>query len=691
MIMGSKKSPDPVKHLPAAHFSPSAEQMPVIAADADRLALVLRFHYGVKDYKHISERVSRFAWEGDFLNPALGGYPTAAGDKRPVPGFTMLDVINALRFEAKPTAAMPYGSTAFNQYYGINAGAWGRGLSDRYGDYSAQDVIIESDKTLKVLRHWGIPWEDFMNNDPPAKLAAGLAKHPLVVMCNKVNSAHGYYPNLKYYQMCGMRAEATGSTKGISFPAQLAAMISGQYGYGAESRAVIRARELLNLFMAFVTFDLKKAAQSGSMKDAAAIKPWLFGPEGNYKNLPVRLRVVGTKTVREDKLVYSYQAEAFGTETLNYFAITNPEDGYSAKRWSNHANTTYGDDPSRISGDLLAMDVNAIRELAFIRLLSAFSYLHMKASRIGDKLPAEVLTYRRLERSADGALVDNPVFGMYDPIAELNIKAGDKFKEFSIPVNPRIRRVRPSKKTIGVNVQAPLDAYTGVDSGVKNIKQMLDVTDGVHVPTWNSLSNEVWQRHEIQRAVKKRVLVLMQDARAKNTAIRLADTMQLDKTVIGSMMQMNRQARERLMTSGTLLREVTSYPTDCITNTATYKGKLVRGQVGVTPGGKALCCPSLTYSGNLAVCGKGKLACHADCITQSSYPASGTMMTWEDHQRNVLGTPEAKIALEKARAAAALAAAKKKSGAAAGDSTGAGGAGTISLIVGALVLSKLLK
>lgn len=85
---GAKDPPDPYAYLHGT-FVPTPHQQPIIAKDAQRLATLLRYHYGVPSFEVIVNGLNQLS--SSRYQVVSHAYPLV-GSREPYPGFTMRDI-----------------------------------------------------------------------------------------------------------------------------------------------------------------------------------------------------------------------------------------------------------------------------------------------------------------------------------------------------------------------------------------------------------------------------------------------------------------------------------------------------------------------------------------------------------------------------------------------------------------------
>jgi hypothetical protein len=92
-IVGGRKQ-TPYAHV-LAIFVPVDKQKEIIARDAQRLAALLKYHYGVNSYKYIYDKmVSTWPYPSHEFAGTLFNYPGKGGSE-PAPGFSIADLAHA--------------------------------------------------------------------------------------------------------------------------------------------------------------------------------------------------------------------------------------------------------------------------------------------------------------------------------------------------------------------------------------------------------------------------------------------------------------------------------------------------------------------------------------------------------------------------------------------------------------------
>lgn len=520
-----KEGPDTSKIIneaPLAVFSPTKEQMNVIALDAQRLLLLLRYVYGQTSYKDMTTRVS-YTQGGLWLDPVYNY------NKNPqiTPGFTMVNVLGALAFNTgglvegevpTRTTVGKLDDGTFLVWPGPNWGFYGLGSSGCMpptGKDSQNTTLNPSDEGRAEKLY-------IMSGDVSATMVECLA--------NEIRE------DLKKQNIT-----ITKHTEYVSWADTL--------GPAATNAPVLRADELLQFFKAVVTYDLYYNADNG-------IKPFLLGGgDIDYNKLPIRIRTVGTN-----------QRLSFLNDNFN----TN--DAYSPYCWTNMQRGNYGKGQCHMLDiDLKARQEPAIREMAFIRLLSAFSYIHALSYKKGSYTSTSI---DKIDNASSGVSIDQ--LKGKDVLRDLNINVKDSFAPYAIPVSPRPRIIN--------NVE---------------VRQ-----------NFVMLFRELQTRKTTTELIKTKTTQLLLKTRAANTAHKIATAVGVDHTVLGNLVQ----AQGVHGAIKGLLGQVTTI--------ATYvkSCETAGGTPGFMRGGSALCCPSLYYDENVIKCGAGNTAkCHADCLNLSKY------------------------------------------------------------------------
>ncbi len=540
---------------PRAIFVPHKKQMKVIATDADRLAQILRYHFNIKSYKEVYDRLIKFDPWMNTLSISHAKYPRSEGSgKSNLPGLTMLHILVALDIRA--SERMTGENIASSPEVEHSAA---RGLAKFITDTCA------SGKSKK-----GTNPTDHDNPMNLAYLQGDISAHMIQCAASVVKS---------YFKSEARGSSATHHT--------LIDPISVSKFAGFEFRqCILYANSLIELFMAMTLYDLKHNHDD--------IKVFLTGNLGIGQGLPVRLFTVGTahRNYVLDEDFNEDNPDLASSDRSSEFCWTNFHRGPVGTGQCQYLEKYLIKDPKNPTR--LQPDYFAVREMAFIRLLSAFSYLQYYYVRA----PGGSTETRKISKVAVSST--RSVFTRPDPIADLAIKETDPLAPFATPVNPRYR----------------------IENG--KIKD----------PTYSDLFREIEARRAVDYAVKKAVMAAIAEDRKKHTCVRLADSLKIDRSIVGSMIQLAGPSgafkhlthidcvtdpttgQQKCISAITTLARVAKA---CEAASVTYQGKKYPGVVGVATDGSVQCCPSLYLAQNRALCGKNKMPCHAGCTDIYKY------------------------------------------------------------------------
>lgn len=542
---------------PLAYFKPSKMQLQFISADADRLAMVLRYHYNITTYMSLAKRVATFE---KWMDP-LQNYPRAADTEKPIPAYTMLHVLHAL---CTRTPTMSVDKPIIQR------------LDNRcaYGNHHEGKNPSDHDNPDEFMRGGDIPAD--------------------AIMC------YATYLRSKLKE----KAVAAGKSTAIISRAlelynfdEFGSTMSKYYDSNSEdtelqsAAPVIFADELLQFFMALTIMERTQGVEA---LDA-------FNP--GKTPLPVRLHLVGTGH------------RNYILDENNADNVDMQKDIYSDTCWTNLERGSYDSNHCKdISVDLAkaSPSLDAIREVAFIRLLSAFSYMHLSAVRNNAGIDA----------TSDALLMANVDKGTvttgynFDPIGSLPFSATDPLAPYTTPVNPRMRIV----------------------------------SGALYAPTWQTMWKEMAGRAVAYKAIKDLVLRDIRAQRAANKTVQLASIYNIDRTTITGMQNYttNKEILKRIVENATTLN---AYTATCKADTITINNKVYYGQPGAIVDAnmkliKFTCCPSLYYDQNKALCTSLAIGarCQPECIDLSSYLGSAgitdtsklRLISWEEYQKYIL-------------------------------------------------------
>jgi len=556
---------------PNAIFVPSKAQLSVTAVDADRLANALYHHFGVKTYAEIAERLYAI---DPWMNP-LGGafhYPTR-DSTTPTPGYTMFHVLTALDFH-NCTHGTYHESAAGNVAYCLSGECLTLGNPSEhddmyemslYGyDISAAQVKAQLDAYIRNLQYG----KNNYLKSPQVRNDVQLAD------LLSVTRSHREGAQLK--QLDANQQLDTDRIKRWCVSDSNPQVLN----------SILYAHNLLEFFTAITLQDLKTNKEG--------LLQYLVSDEFmSAEGLPIRLWTVGT-THRNFVADPIFQSDASDTQKA---------DMYSPVCWTNlhRAGIT---ECTELADRVLASspDIGAVRELAFIRLLSAFSYMHLVYERGSTATPtATELELQNISQAATGDDTDLSVFTRPDPIKDLSVSAADPLSALARPISP-----------------------LWYLKGSTLIKK-----DYV----------EIWREMQILQnadyVIKKAIAIQVAKDRRSNVVVRVADVLEVNSLITRNLLgHGSKEAIKRL--------------TDSIGTLKGFKDKCVAagGQFGFTVDKKGICCPSLYYNENIAKCGINNTAkCHAECIARNNYYAAvtQTLTTSKDVQNLQKYVAEAKV------------------------------------------------
>ena len=544
--ISTARGQDTKKYLsaPAAIFTPSSDQLAIIATDGVRLLRLLRFVYKQPNYADFAERL-KGTLLGTWLDPAEGY--TKQG---PTPGIAMGQIIPMLDFSTGPSID---GKTKANT--GKKWGEWPGRVHLRlpaldkqwgHGDLSLPGLHVRDTYGKAIIGSfvWGLDtppqWIDYWG-----PVMRGLVKRTGVPLdfwltARDDKAIAKKYPSFWRFYDSKHKVDV--------------------YRFSSSAAAIYRAYEILQFFKAVVYYDLSF--------NSDAITPFYLGTAGVYganNNLPVRLRTVGT-----NQTVY-FMKEEF-----------DAADSYSPKCWTNYrgkaeANARWGytvHPCAFLDQGLQKKEEWAVRDLAFIRMLAAFSYIHTlayKQTNVNKKTVSDL----KLLNTATTQSGDVSKQKKHDILANLPDISKDPLGTFTLPVNPRARVVNGK----------------------------------LFVPSWKTLFIELRQRKDLSYAIRKATIATLAKGRKVQTVNRTARALGLDRGVVGRMIGIQgaegalRILFKQLMTRAAYVKKCTA----------------ARGKAGVARNDKILCCPSVLYSENKKKCAVPGSKCHADCVNINNY------------------------------------------------------------------------
>jgi hypothetical protein len=336
----SQPPPVPSAGTPMALFTPAKEQLGTIAGDAERLAALLRYFYGVPSYESIFGRITKFNTPMDYENYPPAPPPSEAAQNSP-PGYDPITVLYALRIKNRaPYCGKLIGTDKLEPTARRCASNRLRylfhlGLKDKLFDYqSPQGVARKTSGKHNVAFRWDLPiWYGDINQYYIKKLA---------------DMARGR-GNMIYDDAVAKEKEVAYYSKGSPNYLSSIQKASGNFSnVWAELEPVLYFDELLNFFSAVTLYDIDK--------NRGIIEDYL-----NYR-LPIALWSVSKEFLSQEKKDIR----------------TRSQQRYRPLCWTASSRCDLPACRAELLGPkILSKDMCAIREFAMIRLLAAFSYLQM--------------------------------------------------------------------------------------------------------------------------------------------------------------------------------------------------------------------------------------------------------------------------------------------------------------------------
>ena len=497
---------------PLAIFVPRKDQLAGIALDAQRLAMVLKSYYGINSWATIVERTQHNSWlhEGTVHSYPEGG----SRQTKPAVGFTMYDVLRALTPKnAVETFDAPLETVALK---------------------TANLVHDESSNTVRKMRK---EWYDV-----PAETVREAAWQALTRITQTLSQGS--------------------TTRDDSYNSKWT--IRGPYNPHTDVRYVqyLAAEELLNFFAAVTLFERRFAP--------GALTPWFSYTAGKYKlkPLPVRLFHVGSAN-RGRLSCYEYDdkpecGRADGTTTNEW---------YSPECWTAQ-DRCYSTCVDLAPGVMTYGHICAIRELAFIRLLAAFSYLHMQ-HMWGESTSASLtLGYEAYNNKPD-------------PLKEIKLSSSDPMAAYVSTVDPR----------------------TYYDTSTK-----LYTT-----PSPMTIANTLDSRRQFAEEIRKAVATQVVQDKLSHTTARIKWI--FPAVLANATVLQNPKIAASLIKAGSAARD---HEKKCkASTTTTTSGTKITGVPGVTKSDSFVCCPSLYYDENVKYC--AEMRCYSDCTDKTAYTGTASL------------------------------------------------------------------
>lgn len=447
-----------------AHFVPTKTQLPLIAIDAQRLAMVLRFHYGIKSYKAIYDLVKcdpvlRAAWDDGGTYPIKDEQDPKTGGTMAPSGLTLYDAIVAMGAAGDTPPGWKFNSYGSFQYKGPMR-------TDGVAITRDKLRIADINGALKMMGNLREGREDeevyraYMESTASKEWEIGQNGY---IDCKDVN-----YDLLRD---ATDRYLSKGDW-GTSLEHRIALRKHGiVLPYAAVFERMLKVRELVEFFAAVSLYERKYSP--------GLLVHWTQN-KFNQQGLPIRLQCVGNKTREPSNLPHD---------------ATGKDSTFSNQCWTMMYRGYGNGKCDDIIHDLLAPtpSSNSVRQLGAIRLMSALSYMHLSYLRQDKELGKEVL---KLTNLSD--------FNQKDPIESLSVSSSDPLLRNMIPISPRstlsggampdgtLKRTVPSaegmfKKLESINqamskVEAAVQAKLEKDRRVQTSLRMAKVT-GIDVPT----------------------------------------------------------------------------------------------------------------------------------------------------------------------------------------------------------------
>ena len=530
-----------------AFFSPGAAtqnasgaydpgQWAMIAADAQRLAMVLRTHYGIASYKQLlatlevnsgyfRNTVSRTPLEmvsasttyvelstaKQLVAPNI--YPAKSDSSSYLPAWTGTALVLALGHTGAKTSKDIYGAGSY---------------SDQNEITSKSYPALNYARTLSNLGLWAISTYEgsvsdgalanvvarvFTGDLPPEAIEQGAA------LARKLGSAlltaSGYYKATSMTVWKAGIAELSRETVNVGY-------------YPLE--ACMKASELLNFFAAITLSEVETAWED----------IYNFLQSGS----PVRL--------------YSGDGMGRGTDPTLSSVHGGSDYWQTIGAWQ-------GKTVKDLATPLKGYGVDAARQVAYIRILAALSYMHM------------IYHWGWRDKA------DKDPSGRVDPIAKLPSATTSKAGWLRDPVNPR--------STVVNNVWVS--------------------------PSATALWSQAKAR---EKTVKTILLAASQAAAADRNIITVLLKQKLPAELANALVTKNPRVAAGIVTAAGYAKK---FAKDCrAASSKTKAGTSFVGVPGATKLDKLVCCPSLYYNGNLAMCDDGKggmTICQGACTSKDSY------------------------------------------------------------------------
>ena len=592
---------DPREKQSMAVFVPTSakddqnNQVLAVARDAYRLAAVLKQYYGFTSYAQIYERVTDI----DVLNPNVGGwlgaplncgncppdrFPSSSDPNAITPGFTMVHALAAL-------------DDTTISYHG------------RRIPTSFVKPVLSAD--IALLRK-------------KAEETIGAIEDPLSELYTV------------YYDV-NVRAVETGANLARSDLQMNGSLMDGggqkRNTYSETYKAFLKVDELLNLFTAISLYERKQAAT----KEVKYPGYWAYFAT---KALPIRFYAVSHSHRGEPSAGPGYSKEC-------WTGLEGCEHGRSTGIGRTLAGNGYTG-CQELKKAVAQGDVCATKELAYIRLLSAFSYMHLSYKRALDNKTLD--QGGDLIKEADAATGADPALVLMRTVDPRSTKTASMYDWYYL-VGGEERLVAKQKKVItsGWTTKGPAKLYAQIQARGAFFKDI----------------------NKVARA----------QARLDNRAemiLRLTGPLDLPSEVLRSVL------------AGKLplpaLRGLT-YANSCRSEGG------VPGAIETTTGVQTICCPSLNATRSNAACiqmqqsGKGK------CSSYCTSPYIEKAVDWQTYLKK-WGSITQRAEEEKTTAARGKKAddARKAITTTSGNDTSGISVGTIAVAAGvALLALKFLK
>jgi len=591
--------PDARQDNPMAFFTPYQSesnlhnQLPAVAADTVRLGNILRQHYNVPSYKALYDRLVHADnyeyWyvsdeEDNLPGNVAGRYPsketlknnTQVQGSKPPAGYTMFHALTVLSTDPAidtPSGPKKTGVRIKNLLFALS-----RPGGPRYGN---EDKIGAIEDTLgKIYTQYydinvkAVEALAALGRDPKRKaafLATGCAKGKACV--------GGRLPGVQGAP--DKRAQTHGAFVILNE--------NDKTGYSVALDAFVKMDEILNFFAAMTMFETErswKAARAKNNIKNGVPQPYPdWWPYLSNQGRPIRFYAVGGNHRGEP----SWEGE---TERYHKYCWTNLEACEIGRSESTKVGRT-GDLTKNCNTNfrsqlLTNQDFCVAKELAFVKILSAFSYMHLLyVSDAKSPLDEKILSKYTQDVIAD---------------ADKRFRTGqDPLLALSQTVDPRIAKGAPA------TVTQATDFYGSYDDSALRIRHMLYKLRGQDAFV-----------SKIQRTARVQAQI---DHRAE-TVIKLAKPLKLKPTTVAAILN----GKVSISNIASQVMTLDQMESRC---------KAAGGVPAASRLWQPLCCPSLYYDQNVAKCKDMGGKCHTGCLDKKNYTTA--ILTPGETGHGVLG------------------------------------------------------